>query len=831
MKGRFRSLPVLLRAVRGRVRAVPRSAWRRAFILFTLLPATPILHGLFDARIAARTPSLHLLDRNRGFIAAVENDQGGFGYWEMPDTLPPALVTATLAAEDRRFRGHIGVDFRAIGGALRDTYFRGLPERGASTLAMQLARLQRDGGTRWPRLYAKVHDLAAAAALTARFGRERVLHEYFRFAPYGNRISGAACASRRYFRKPVQDLSLAEAALLAAIPKAPSRFNLFDSRGFALARNRAMLVLRRACRYGFVDASSRDAALAELASLTPPERQRRNPSMLHFLRQAAFHAPAASHLHGEIRTTLDAALQDTLQALLKREVPKLLEWEAGNSAALVLDVRGGEVLAYAGSQDYFDPKGGAIDCANLPRSTGSLLKPFIYGMGMEWRGYTAATVLTDLGHDFGAGGRSFVPENYDRKFMGPVLYKTALANSRNIPAVEVLKAVGVDEFYRRCIALGLAPDDGKSQFYGLGLSIGGLYCTLQQLGAAYLSLANRGEKRDLVWELPDPATGARAPSATGAASTNGAAPMGGSEPRRRVLPADISMQILRFLSDPVARLPAFPRGGNLEYPFAVAAKTGTSEGYRDSWCMAMSDTYLVGVWIGNTDFSPTKGLSGYQGAARIAKRMMLALHPDRADGLSDAEFPHPPGYVPAAICRLTGKRADRSTPYATTEYFRPGTEPLEYSDVQQLLPVDPANGLLVPPGCGVRAQYRRFTVLDPQYRDWAASQGLEVPPERYSPACGGAPIVDAYSLSITSPRGGSRFFLDPEMPEDGSLLPISCRIVPPPASVLWLVNGAEQAEVRYPFTLKWPMRPGAYTFQAEVPGTPFRSAPIKVEVF
>lgn len=354
--------------------------------------------------------------------------------------------------------------------------------------------------------------------------------------------------------------------------------------------------------------------------------------------------------------------------------------------------------------------------------------------------------------DFGRGQRSFVPENFDRKFMGPVLYKTALANSRNIPAVQVLKATGVDLFYEMCIALGLAGDDGQSQHYGLGLSIGGLYCTLQQICDAYLTLANRGERRGLAWEMDRAAA-----------------------PPRRIIPPDITMQVKRFLSDPVARLPSFPRGGNLEYPFAVAVKTGASEGFRDSWCVGMSDRYLVGVWIGN--------------------------------------------------------RADRHTPYATTEYFRPGTEPLEFSQVHQLLPVDRKNGLLAFPNCRAPIEYRRFTVLAPRFRDWAESQGLEVPPDRYSPACGGAPVVDRYDIAVTSPRTGTRFFIDPEMPAGKSLLPLTCRVFPPPASVLWMLDGQELQVVKHPFTLLWPMQPGQHEFHVVVPGTEFRSATVKLEVF
>jgi penicillin-binding protein 1C len=773
-----------------------QAAWlRRTFLGLLLLPLIPMLHGVWDAKLVPRTPSLHLLDRNWRFIASIANASGDYGFWDMPAQLPPNLITATLAAEDRRFHQHPGLDAMALLGAVRDNVWPGRARRGASTLAMQTARLQRSGGGgKLAAFYWKVHD-----------------------APYGNRIAGAACAARRYFRKPVQDLSLAECALLAAIPKAPSRFNLFTYAGFAGAKRRAALILKRAYRYGFISTETRDGALQELSAFFPPDRQFRDPDTFHFLRQAEVHAPAQARSHGEMRTTLDLDLQDTVQGLLRKELPKLLDWQAGNAAALVLDVKGGQVLAYVGSSDYYDPRGGAIDCANLPRSTGSLLKPFIYAMGMEWKGYTAATVLSDLGHDFGVGDRSFIPENYDHKFQGPVLYKTALANSRNIPAVEVLKAVGVNEFYRRCVALGLAPDDNKGPWYGLGLSIGGLYSSLQQLGAAYLSLANQGEKRSLVWALEDSATGfvprtpARSPD--------------------RVLPSDIAHQIRRFLSDPVARLPAFPRGGNLEYPFAVAVKTGTSEGYRDSWCLAFSDTYLVGIWIGNTDFTPTKNLSGYEGAARIAKRILYHLHPDRVDGLSDLEFAPPPGYVPMPICRLTGKRADKSTPYVTTEFFAPGTEPVEFSEVQQTLPVDARNGLLAYSGCGAPIQYRRFTVLEPQYRDWAAAQGLEVPPDRYSPACGGTPSVDSFTVAITSPRSGSRFFLDPEMPEGHSLLPIACRVFPPPPSVVWRINGEEAAQVKYPFTLKWAMKPGTWTFQAVVSGTEFQSAEVKLEVY
>lgn len=788
----------------------------RALQAFAVLLFIPVLHGLFSLRLQSHAPSLHLLDRNYGFIGAVESPEGGFGYWALPDTLPAALAIATLAAEDRRFRSHPGIDPAAVAGSAWNNLFTRNPRRGASTVAMQVARLQRGGGSGW---YAKARDAASALGLTLVHGRDGVLRQYLVLAPYGNRISGAACAARRYFRKPVEDLSLAEAALLAGIPKAPSRLNLFHGGGFHKARRRADLILRRARDYGWITAEAAESSLLELNGLRQPVKELRAEANFHYLRASAGHVPPAAGRRGEVRTALDLRLQDTVHAVLARELPRLLKWEAGNAAALVLDARSGEVLAYAGSIDYFDPRGGAIDLAWVPRSTGSLLKPFIYAQGMDWKGFTPATVLTDVGHDFGSGGRSFIPENMDRRFQGPVLYRHALANSRNIPAVEVLKAVGVEEFYRLCAALGLAEDDGRAAHYGLGLSIGGLYSSLLQVSQAYLALANRGRRMDLQWMLDGDGKSPIPDSSI--------PPIGD----RRIFSPGTALQIMRFLSDPAARLPSFPRGGNLEYPFPAAVKTGTSEGHRDAWCVGLSDTYLVAAWMGNADFRPTKQLTGYEGPAVVVKEMLFRLHPDRVDGQSDIDFPRPAGYLPVSICRLTGRRADRSTPYVVTEYFAPGTEPLEYSQVQRLLPVDAANGLLAFPGCRARIEYRRFLDLAPEFRDWAETQGLQVPPDRYSPACGAAPAVDSFALAITAPLDGSRLFLDPEMPAGQSRISIRCRVRPPPAQVLWLWNGEEHEVVSHPFTLSWPLTPGRHRFQAVIPGTTFRSREIQLEVF
>ncbi|HMA63596.1 MAG TPA: transglycosylase domain-containing protein, partial [Chitinispirillaceae bacterium] len=197
---------------------------KKAVLLIAALPVCFILiasvHGIIDSRLKNYQASDLLIDRSYAFIAALENDKGEFGFWTISDTLPENLRLATFAAEDRRFGYHFGMDIHAAGRAFVNNYIRKKNYSGASTIAMQVARLQHGGNSGW---YYKIHDAVSAVCLTLLYGRERVLKQYFTIAPYGNRISGAACASQRYFQKPLRDISFAEAALLAALPKAPSR--------------------------------------------------------------------------------------------------------------------------------------------------------------------------------------------------------------------------------------------------------------------------------------------------------------------------------------------------------------------------------------------------------------------------------------------------------------------------------------------------------------------------------------------------------------------------------------------------------------------------------
>ena len=259
---------------------------------------------------------------------------------------------------------------------------------------------------------------------------------------------------------------------------------------------------------------------------------------------------------------------------------------------------------------------------------------------------TPATILDDLGR--AAGGIT----NADGRYLGPLLPRVALANSRNVPAVELLGRVGLQQGYGFFRELGLHDGEEPAERFGLGLAIGGLPVTPENLARAYTALADGGALHELRWHEAQPV---KAP--------------------RSVISEDSTRQIASFLSDPLARMPSFPRMGVSEFPFPVAIKTGTSSGFRDAWAAAWSTKYLVVAWVGNASFRPMNRLSGYRSAAELVQKMLLLLHPDLTDGLSDLSFPAPRGSVSVRVCALTGARATAACDRVFMESFQPGSEP------------------------------------------------------------------------------------------------------------------------------------------------------------
>jgi len=770
--------------------------------------------GLFlSARLEAPLPTLVLLDRHGYFLGEVGGSEArGNGYWPL-EGLPPRVVAATLAAEDRRFWTHPGVDPLAVGRALWQNLRHATRVSGASTLAMQVARLQNPA----PRTYrAKLREALVALALTGRHGREAVLAHYLRLAPYGNQVHGIAAAARRYFDKPVEDLGWAEVALLAAIPQAPGRLNPLTPQGRQRAGQRAGRILARLREAGELPASEHALAVEQLRALAPRPPPRRPAATLHALFSLPGELAAAGVAGQAVVTTLDLDLQQDLARLAGEAVASWAGQGAANVAVMVVDLPTREVLAALGSVDYFDGRrSGAVDFTRVPRSPGSTLKPFLYALALERGLITPATVLDDL------PGVAPV-QNADGRFLGPLLPRVALANSRNVPAVDLLRRVGLDTAFAFLQDLGLHSGTAPPRRYGLGLAVGGMPVSLAQLATAYGALAGDGRLGRLRWQRGEP-----------------------NEASRRVLSEATARRLTLMLADPQARLPTFPRMGHLEYPFPVAVKTGTSSFWHDAWAVAWSRRYLVVAWVGRPDGRAMEGLGGYASAS-LARQVLHRLQPQDTDGLGEIGFPPPREHQPVRVCALTGRRATPACEQVLVEYFAPGEAPLEPCQAHQRLAVDARDGLLATSRTpGEFLDVRTFLDLGPRYAGWQAGRGYPPPPRDLSPLGAGA-AADGWTLTvtgaaqpatpvrprvrITSPAPGLRVVRDPEAPASAGIA-LSAVVDPPVEQVVWYVDGQPYRVAERPYTVRWALAPGVHVIQARLPFLEASSEPVRVTVY
>jgi penicillin-binding protein 1C len=741
------------------------------------------------AYLQAPQPTVLLLDRQGRYLADVGDGGGELGYWPLARA-PERVAQATIAVEDQRFWSHPGVDVFAILRALRQNSTQDRRISGASTLAMQIARMQQPGERNYKN---KLLEAATALLLTWRYDHQKILAHYLRIAPYSNRIHGIANAAERYFRKDVEDLSWAEIAFLAAIPQSPSRMNPHEWRGWARARKRAGHILTLLHERGVTEKEEHALALAQLERISVNAKPQREPQTLHaILRIEELLSRAAAHPGGRTLTTLDLDIQESALAAAEATLQQARAEGAENAAVLVVDRATRGVLAYVGSTGYFQDAG-AIDYARTPRAAGSTLKPFIYAAALDRAVITPATVLDDLSR--GPDGIA----NMDGNYLGPILPRVALATSRNVPAAHLLEALGLERGYQLLAELGLHHHEHQARHYGAGLALGALPVKLEDLAAAYLSLGDGSTGQLSYWP--------------------------GSSKSRRIFSESSARQITRFLSDPVARLPIFPRLGPLEYDFPAAVKTGTSQGYRDAWTVAYTEKILVAAWIGRADAQPMNQLSGASSAAKLVRRILLPLHQSQAGGLSDLSFAAPRDTKAVRLCALSGKMAHAACDHSFIEYL-PAPEALESCDVHLSLAVDARSGKIAAGDVPAELIERRtYVELEPKYARWAEEQYFVSAPARSRAISETmAPPV------IVKPENGARILIDPETPPDSATLALETRVDRSVEQIVWYVDGKPFELQSAPFSTRWPLVRGTHVIEARVPFTPHRSAPVRITV-
>jgi penicillin-binding protein 1C len=763
------------------------------------------------------SPSYFLLDRHGTFIAEIADEGQDYGYWPVKE-LPPRVVAAALALEDKRFGSHPGVDPLAVGRALYQNITQRKRVSGASTIAMQVARLLDPGERSY---WHKLIESWRAMVLTARYGRNDILAAYLRLVPYGNRVHGIAYAARRYLDKPVEDLSWAEIAYLSAIPQAPTHMNPYREDGRQRAIARGGKLLQQLLENGVLTAAEHELAQLQISKISFPKLITRSEHSLHAifkLKQVLAETPPYKGSEPyRINTTLDLEMQDSVKELAGDAVSLWKSQGVGNAAVVLLDRESNGVLAWLGSTDYFNrEQAGALDYAQTMRSPGSALKPFLYALALDQNKITPATILDDL------PSVSFGVVNADRTFLGPLLPRQALANSRNVPVARLLNDIGLEEGYAFLRDLGLHHDEHDARRYGLGLSIGAMPVTLEHLVQAYSVLANDGRWRSLNWY-------------TGQVGDN-----------RQLLTAGTARLVTLHLSDPSARLPSFPRMGSTEYAFPVALKTGTSEGLRDAWTVAYSRRYIIGVWLGHPDARPMHEITGASGAAELARRILGHLHGNEKQGLADLSFPPPQGYHKVAVCAMTGKRASRICDPVFEEWFKPGQEPQQEDDAYQKFAIDRRNGLLAHARTPARyVEQRTFIHFPPRYADWAAQAGYPHVPQKISTLgeTGGrsfrtrVPVgADALAataqtkLKIVAPTDGLKLLRDPSLPASLNTIGLRAEISSPMKEVLWEVDGKPYQLAKYPYTVRWTLQPGEHVIRVRSALTEEVSRPVRIRV-
>ena len=548
--------------------------------------------------------------------------------WTALDDVSPALVTAVLASEDRRFREHGGVDARAIAAAVW-ARLHGGPPRGGSTITMQLAGLLDPAlrRRREPRgLAQKWRQMRLAWAIESRWSKSQILEAYVNLVTFRGELTGVAAAADGIFGKAPHGLTGPEGAVLAALLRGPGASpDLVRRRALALAGDAA-------------DAEEIGASV-ERALVAGGPRGPRHAEAPHV-------AQRLLHAGGDTRvvTTLDGGVQRLAAETLRRHLLAVRAARVADGAVLVIDNATGDVLAYVGSSGDLSAAS-LVDGVRARRQAGSTLKPFLYGLALDQRLLTPATLLEDSPLEIAVGGGLYRPRNYDESFRGPVSARVALAASLNVPAVRVLELVSAEAFVQELRQLGFGLDQ-SGDWYGPALALGSADVTLWDMVGAYRALANGGVWRPLRLTEGGPADSAR-----------------------RVISEDAAFVVGHVLADRESRSATFGLENVLATPFWTAVKTGTSKDMRDNWCIGFSRRYTVGVWVGNFSGEPMRNVSGVTGAAPVWVDVMGALH---RSAPSRAPAP-PPGVVAARVAFAGDVEPERR------DWFLHGTEPLTVS--------------------------------------------------------------------------------------------------------------------------------------------------------
>lgn len=670
------------------------------------------------------------------------------GQWRFPETdlLPDKFSKAITTYEDSRFWRHHGVDPLALGRALRQNIQAGKIASGGSTLSMQVIRLSRKGMERT--IVEKIIESILATRLELRYSKGEILAIYASHAPFGGNVVGIEAACWRYFGRQPESLSWAEAAMLAVLPNAPSLIHPGKNRLFLKRKRDALLDKLRGTRVI-------DAFTAELAKSEPiPEKPHALPQWSRHLMTRAIKDGKSQK---KIRTTIQGALQQPLERIIQLHHERLAGNQIHNASAIIMDVETGSVLAYVGNiVDMSGLHGSEVDINYAPRSTGSILKPFLFAAMIDDGKILPGTLLPDIPTII----NGFAPKNFSHQYDGAVPADQSLIRSLNVPAVYLLKDYRYERFYELLRDMGMKTLRQPADHYGLALILGGAEGTLWDITGMYASMArtlnhyfkyagaNRYDRLDFHAPHYDEAKARAVTPLTPPGATS-------------LLSASSIYQTFDALKE-VYRPGEETGWKNFSSSRKIAWKTGTSFGNRDGWAVGVTPEYAVGVWVGNADGEGRPGLTGTETAAPILFDIFSHLPGDRW-------FEKPLGeMVRIDVC---GKSGYRVGPYctetATQQVNRQGLT-VEACPYHVQIHLSNTSKHRVHSGCSPLSMIRseNWFVLPPVQEYYYKSSHISyVPLPPFLPECVAQSAIPA--MDVVYPKPNSRIFIPREL--DGNI--------------------------------------------------------------
>ncbi len=664
------------------------------FIYLFIFYQLPSPNSLKDYK--ATPLSTHILDRNGKLIYEIYRDQK-----RTPiklNSLPPYIVQATIAIEDKDFYKHGGVSI--VGGILRaikDMAFK-KNLQGGSTITQQLVKSALLSPERTIRR--KIREIILAIWTENVFTKDQILELYLNQVPYGGAVYGIEEASQRYFEKSSSKLTLAEAAFLAGLPQAPTLYSPYNNP--ELAKQRRNIVLKAMHEQRNIDKKTYDTVINEPLSVKPLRQEIKAPHFIFYVKsllESSYNINEIEKGGFKVITTLDLDLQEKAESILREELEEVRNLNVSNGAVLVTRPPTGEVLVMVGSVDYFATRSGTFNVTTALRQPGSSIKPINYAVGIERKLVTPATIFLDVPTCFTPAGQpgQYCPVNYDEQFHGPVQLRFALGNSYNIPAVKMLALNGVENFVASASAFTITTfKDPKN--YGLSLTLGGGEVRMTEMAQAFSSFANRGIPRKLnpILKIEDKFGKKIYESKDMNLAKDIKKPLKSPNffaiPGKKAISQETAYLISHILLDNNSRSAAFGTSSYLIIPnHAVSVKTGTTDDKKDNWTIGYTPNFLTSVWVGNNDGSPMHPYltSGVTGAAPIWNRVMSYVLKNQPD-----LWPiKPENVVGVQVCNDTGlpavKKDDGSMSCsARFEYLIKGTEDKQvYQIKREAIPV------------------------------------------------------------------------------------------------------------------------------------------------